>query len=252
MGESFLSAIASLESSGTTRPKLSTCVILSQPVWNVSEGAVIRVQTSIAFHKEIEEAVGVLRGKGVVAFPTDTLYGLGADAFSAEAVGRVFEIKGRHSDRPLPVLLGSIQELEDVTTDIPDLAWELVDHFWPGPLTLILKKSPQIPHVVTGGRDSVGVRMPNHKVPLSLVWELGRPITGTSANPSGGPDPITAEDVRRLLGNGVDYVMDGGSATAGSPSTVVDLTKSTPRLVRPGAIACRDLEAICSLPLELS
>ena len=207
--------------------------------------------TGTPLNRAIEEAVSVLRKKGVVAFPTDTLYGLGADAACVEAVGRVFEIKGRSHDMALPLLLGNIHDLEWVTTDIPDVAWALVDRFWPGPLTLILRKSPQVPHVVTGGKDSVAVRMPDHHVPLSLVRELGRPITGTSANPSGGPDPITAEDVRELLEGKVDYIVDGGSATVGSPSTIVDLTESRPRLVRRGAIASQ-VETICSMSLEIS
>ncbi len=184
-----------------------------------------------------------------MAFPTDTLYGLGADAFCVEAVGRVFEIKGRSSDMALPLLLGSIQDLEWVTADIPDLAWALAERFWPGPLTLILKKSPEVPLAVTGGRDSVAVRLPNHRVPLTLVQELGRPITGTSANPSGGPDPITAEDVRRLLGGKVDYIVDGGPTSVAAPSTIVDLTSPMPRLVRPGAIDYQSIQSVCLMSL---
>ena len=210
------------------------------------------MHTSTFLFKAIEEAVGVLRGKGVVAFPTDTLYGLGADALCAEAVARVFEVKGRSYDSPLPLLLGSIQDLKRVTTDIPDQAWDLVNRFWPGSLTLILRSSPDLPDLVTGGTGSVAVRMPDHHVPLALIRELGRPITGTSANASGGPDSITAEDVRRSLGEKIDYIVDGGPATAGIPSTILDLTQSRPRLVRTGAIAYELLQSICSTPLETS
>ena len=152
----------------------------------------------------------------------------------------------------LPLLLGSVEDLKQVTLDIPDLAWALVERFWPGPLTLILMKSPELPHVVTGSKDSVAVRMPNHHVPLTLVRELGRPITGTSANPSGGADPVTAEDVRKLLGERVDCIVDGGPTSAGSPSTIVDLTQSSPRLVRPGTIAYHSLQSACPMPLEVS
>ena len=199
------------------------------------------------FRTEIEEAVRVLRQKGVVAFPTDTLYGLGADAFCVEAVTRVFGIKGRPGDAGLPLLLGSVQDLERVATNIPELAWDLVEHFWPGALTLILRKSPAVPCAATGGKESIAVRMPDHPVPLALVGELGRPITGTSANPSGGPDPVTSEDVRRLLGNAVDYVVDGGPATAGKASTIVDLTGSGPKFVRQGAITYDSIRSICPL-----
>ena len=193
------------------------------------------MQPAIPSLAQIEEAVAVLRGKGVVAFPTDTLYGLGADAFSVEAIGRVFEIKGRTAGAGLPLLLGSRRDLERVASEIPEIAWSLVDRFWPGALTLILKKSPSVPDIATGGLDSVAVRIPDHPVPLALIRGLGRPITGTSANPSGSPTPDTIEEVRRLLGGTVDYVLDG-AVTGGSPSTIVDLTGPTPSLVRPGAI----------------
>lgn len=191
--------------------------------------------------------VRILRGNGIVAFPTDTLYGLGADAFSTEAVNKVFDAKGRPGDMALPILLGSVRDMEQVTTGIPDMAWALVERFWPGPLTLILRKSPQVPPIVTGGRDSVAVRMPDHPVPLALVAGLGRPITGTSANPSGGPDPVTADDVRRLLEDRVDYILDGGPAVVGSPSTIVDLTGEGPRLVRQGAIEYDSIRSVCSI-----
>ena len=208
------------------------------------------MRTSTALHRAIEEAASILKRKGVVAFPTDTLYGLGADAFCDQAVSRVFDIKGRPSNMALPVLLGNTQDLEKVAIDISDMAWRLVGRFWPGPLTLILKKSSQVPRIVTGGKDSVAVRMPDHYVPLTLVRELGSPITGTSANPSGSPDPITADDVRLLLGEKVDYIVDGGPATKGSPSTILDLTTETnPRIVRSGAIARDALQSFCSTPL---
>ena len=188
-----------------------------------------------------------------MAFPTDTLYGLGADAFCERAVSRVYDIKGRSGDMALPVLLGSTQDLQKVAINITDMAWKLVEHFWPGSLTLILEKSPQVNPIVTGGRDSIAVRMPDHHVPLTLVQELGSPVTGTSANPSGGPDPVTADDVRLLLGEKIDYVVDGGPATKGSPSTILDLTTRTnPRIVRLGAIAHDALQSFCSTPLEIS
>ena len=225
--------------------------------------------------KAIDKAVEVLRDGGVVAFPTDTLYGLGADAFREDAVERVFEIKGRPSEMALPLLLGGARDLELVATDIPDSAWALVARFWPGPLTLILKSAPEVPAIVTGGGATVAVRVPNHPVPLQLTRRLGRPITGTSANVTGGPDPKTAEDVKRALGDKVDYIIEQSlgeqslgeqslgeqslgeqslgeqslgeqglgeqglgqiAPTLGTPSTVLDLSGATPRLARQGAI----------------
>jgi L-threonylcarbamoyladenylate synthase len=198
----------------------------------------------------VEKAISLLNGKGVVAFPTDTLYGLGADAGCVEAVKRVFEIKGRPGDMALPLLLGGPGDVDRVAVDVPELAWTLVERFWPGPLTLVLKRSPEVPGLVTAGKNSVAVRMPGHQVALALVQGLGRPITGTSANPSGGPDPVTAEDVTKWLGNKVDHVVDGGPAAMGIPSTIVDLTGDTPRLVRQGAIDFPSLQAICAGSLE--
>lgn len=198
-----------------------------------------------ALQKSIDEAVEALRDGGVVAFPTDTLYGLGADAFREDAVERVFEIKGRPSKMALPLLLGGARDLELVATDIPDSAWALVARFWPGPLTLILKSAPEVPAIVTGGGATVAVRVPNHPVPLQLAQRLGRPITGTSANVTGGPDPKTAEDVKRALGDRFDYIVEQSlgeqglgqiATTLGTPSTVLDLSGATPRLARQGAI----------------
>ena len=206
------------------------------------------MSTSSALHIAINEAVAALRGEGVVAFPTDTLYGLGADTFCVEAVSRVFEIKGRREDMALPLLIGSLKQLESVAADVPSVAWDLVQRFWPGALTLILRKSAVVPNTVTGGRDTVALRMPNHHVPLALARQLGRPITGTSANISGGPDPITAEDVRRSLGRRIGYIVDGGPATGGVPSTIVELTGAIPILIRPGAIS---LHALCSVCPDL-
>ena len=186
-----------------------------------------------------------------MAFPTDTLYGLGADAFRSGAVARVFEIKGRSATAPLPLLLGNIDDLEQVVADVPAEARVLADHFWPGPLTLVLKKCAAVPDIVTGGRDSVAVRVPNHPVPLALVGDLGRPITGTSANPSGWPDPLTAAEVGEMLGDRVDCIVDWGPAAAGTPSTILDLTGRTPRLLREGAIALDTLRSICPTPIEV-
>ncbi len=202
--------------------------------------------------RAIEEAISVLGRKGVIAFPTDTLYGLGADAFCTEALERVFEIKGRPGAMALPILVEAIQDLERLVIDVPDTAWALADRFWPGPLTLVLKKSSEVPDIATGGRDSVAVRMPDHPVPRALVRGLGRPITGTSANPSGGPNPTTAQDVKMLLGDRVDYIIDGGPAMIGTPSTVLDLTRASPVLLRPGAIDYDSLQSLCSMPVEIA
>ena len=200
-----------------------------------------------SLQKAVAKALEMLQRGGVVAFPTDTLYGLGADAFDVKAVSRLYSIKGRPGHMGMPLLLSTAADVERVALDVPDLARTLMESFWPGPLTLILKRSSEVPLDVTGGRDSVAVRMPDHPVPLALVSGLGRPITGTSANPTGGPDPTTAEDVRRMLGDLVDYVVDGGPAIQGRASTIVDLTDTRPRLVREGALAFESLMDVIDL-----
>ena len=201
------------------------------------------MDTKLDLRDEIIRAVDILREEGVIAFPTDTLYGLGADVFSVRAIQRVFDIKHRTGDMGLPILISSLSELDLVATGVSDTAMDMANRYWPGPLSLVLKKSPDVPLVLSGGRDTVAVRMPNHSVPTALVHELGRPITGTSANPSGGRSTETAEDVRRTLGDRVDYILDGGPSTLGTPSTIVDVTGPVPRLIRPGAIPWESLAA---------
>ena len=195
----------------------------------------------------LRHAIKILKRGGVVAFPTDTIYGLGANILSPQAVERVYKIKGRPSSMALPLLLSDVGELEQIAAEVPEMALTLAQRFWPGGLTLILKASPQIPPAVTGGGDTVAVRLPNHPVPIELVRGLGHPITGTSANPSGGPDPITARDVERLLGDRVDCIIDYATPTQGKSSTVVDLTGITPRMLRQGIVTLEEITEVCEL-----
>ena len=185
--------------------------------------------------RDIEAAVKLLKAGGVVVFPTDTLYGLGADVFSLSALERVFAIKGRPTGLALPVLVSSHEQVKLVArfTDVGD---RLAKRFWPGPLTLVLPKLGGLPGLVTGGRDTVAVRMPDHNAPLALAKNFGTPITGTSANLSGGPDLLTSESLQTRLGGRVDYIMRAGPAPKGTASTVVDVTGDTPRLIREGAL----------------
>ena len=208
-------------------------------------------RVSAAIRIGTERALEVLKSGGVVAFPTDTVYGLGADPFCHDAVRRVFEIKGRRATMGLPLLLGSITQLNRVASRVPQAAWDLIERFWPGPLTLVLSRSEAVSDLVTGGLGSVGVRMPDHIVPQALAEQLGAPITGTSANPSGGLDPINAEDVKRLLGDTVDYILDAGPALGGIASTIVDLTEDRPRVLRLGAVPIESIRAVCPLISEV-
>jgi L-threonylcarbamoyladenylate synthase len=198
----------------------------------------------------VETGVGVLKNHGVVAYPTDTLYGLGAAFNDLEAVERVFDIKGRPRNAALPLLVASHEDVEQVAVGLNPWAEILMEAFWPGPLTLVVPSAQATPYMVTGGKGTVAVRMPDHPVPQALVRGLGCPITGTSANPTGGSDPATAEDVRRALGDRVDCVIHGGPAPIGQPSTIIDLTGERPRLIRAGALTVEAIEEAISESVE--
>ena len=193
----------------------------------------------------LKYAVNVLRNGGIVAFPTDTVYGLAANIMNPKAVLRVYHVKRRPLFMPLPVLISEMDELDQVATDISDSALALANQFWPGALTLILKASRQIPTIVTGGTDTVAVRLPDHTVPRTLVAGLGYAITGTSANLNGQSEPITGEGVYRSLGNQVDYIIDDSNTAHGKPSTILDLSGLTPRLLRQGVISLEEINDVC-------
>ena len=192
---------------------------------------------------ELEEAVRSLNSGGVVVFPTDTLYGLGADVFSLAALQRIFSIKGRRADLALPVLVSGLDQVEAVAQPMSAQAQRLAERFWPGPLTLVMRRSPDLPGLVTGGADTVAVRMPGHPVPLELARRLGRPITGTSANRSGQPDLLDLSALENQLGNLVDHIIQiqTGPGPAGTASTIVNVTGDTPQLLRGGAISLEEI-----------
>jgi L-threonylcarbamoyladenylate synthase len=192
----------------------------------------------------VEEAATVLRRGGLVAFPTDTLYALGADLFRPEAVIRVLEVKKRHQDKPIPVFIGKMEDVNDVARELPGAAWQLAERFWPGPLTLVLRAAPKIPEAVTAGTGTVGIRIPNSHLALEILAALGHPMTGTSANRSGGGDPMTVADVVRGLGNRCDLILDGGRVPGGIASTVLDCTELPFRIIREGAITAQALGAV--------
>ena len=190
-------------------------------------------------------AAALLRDSSVVAYPTDTVYGLGAAVYDRDAVLALFALKGRDRSQGVPVLIAAESQLAEVAAEVPDAALALAERFWPGALTLIMRRNPRLPPLVTGGADTVAVRLPDHPCPQALVSALGAPITGTSANRHGGPEPASAEEVRRQLGERLSLVLDGGPSAAAVPSTIVDVTSPTPRLVRAGAIPLEELRAVC-------
>ena len=192
---------------------------------------------------EIERAVEILKAGGLVAFPTETVYGLGADASNAHAVGRIFEAKGRPADHPLIVHLAAADQLAQWAVAIPATARQLADRFWPGPLTLILKRAPGVIDEVTGGQDTVGLRVPSHPVAQALLHGFGSGVAAPSANRFGRISPTTAQHVRDELGERVDLILDGGACEVGIESTIVDLSAAVPALLRPGRISAEQIEA---------
>jgi L-threonylcarbamoyladenylate synthase len=198
-----------------------------------------------ALKRQIKLAVDVLKQGGLVAYPTDTVYGLGADPLNKEAVARIYEVKNRPHNSPLPLLLADKSDLLKVALVVPEIAWQLVEQFWPGGLTLVVKKSSLVPDRITAGGDTVAVRMPDHLVTIALIKGLGNPIVGTSANLSGKPSPVTAEEVGKQLRNKVDLIIDGGRCPGGIESTVVDVSGTSPAIVREGAVPREDIAKVC-------
>jgi len=203
-------------------------------------------------HAQIEAAARLLCAGGVVAFPTETVYGLGADATNPEAVRRIFEIKGRPADHPLIVHIADAALLDQWAREIPEAARCLAEQFWPGPLTLILRRQPHVPDAVTGGQDTVGLRVPDHPVALALLQALGpeKALAAPSANRFGRISPTTAAHVRAELDEGVDRVLDGGACRVGLESTIVSFVGGTPLLLRPGGISVAALEAVLGERIE--
>ena len=177
-----------------------------------------------------------MKNGGVVAIPTDTLYGLAADVFNPAALDRIFAVKDRPEGLALPVLVNGWEQVKMVAKDLPSPAKGLADRFWPGALTLVALKADGVPDRLTAGGPTGAVRMPDHPVPMALIEGLGGPITGTSANVSGGPDPADLEELNAMIGGRVDHVVSCGPAPRGTASTIVDITSEKPRLLREGAI----------------
>lgn len=197
----------------------------------------------------IARAVWTLRRGGLVAFPTETVYGLGADATKPQAVARIFAAKGRPADHPLIVHLPGLERLERFARKVPKLAFKLAERFWPGPLTLVLPRAPGVSELVTGGQDTVAVRVPAHPQALALLKAFGEGVAAPSANRFGRVSPTTAAHVREELGEAVDYLLDGGPCPLGIESTILDLSTERPKLLRLGAVTRSALaEVLGELP----
>jgi L-threonylcarbamoyladenylate synthase len=197
---------------------------------------VIRVNPDLPQPEAIDLAASIIRHGGLVAFPTETVYGLGADAMNESAVQKLFAAKGRPADNPLIVHVCSRNMLDLVAGDISEMAHQLIERFWPGPLTLVLKRKPEVALLVSAGLPSVAVRMPKNKIALELIRSARTPLAAPSANASGRPSPTTAAHVIEDLDGEIDLILDGGATSIGIESTVLDVTTDPPTILRPGAI----------------
>ena len=192
----------------------------------------------------IEKAAAIIKNGGLVAFPTETVYGLGAHGLCSEAVAKIYRAKGRPSDNPLILHVADLPMAASLSRELPTSARLLMENFWPGPLTLVVPKAAGIPKEVTGGLDTVAIRMPDHPVALALIEYAGIPIAAPSANRSGRPSPTTADHVRADLAGRIDALLDAGPAGVGLESTVLDLTGAVPIILRPGGVTYEQLKEI--------
>ena len=205
-------------------------------------------------NKDIEElyhddsiklAADIIKSGGLVAFPTETVYGLGADAFLEEAAKKIYAAKGRPSDNPLIVHIANVDDVENIAKDIPDIFYTLAKKYWPGPMTIVLKKRDIIPYATSGGLDTVAVRLPGNDIARALIEAAGVPIAAPSANTSGRPSPTKASHVSEDMNGKIDMIIDGGAVGIGVESTIIDLTSEIPTLLRPGAVTLEMLRKIC-------
>ena len=194
--------------------------------------------------EEIKKAADVLKNGGLVGIPTETVYGLGANALDEEAVKSVFVAKGRPQDNPLIVHISDFDEIYDLVEEVPESAKKLAEKYWPGPMTIILKKSEKIPDVVSAGLDTVAIRLPEHEIARAIIRQAGVPIAAPSANVSGSPSPTSAKNVFEDMNGKIPLIVDGGECTVGVESTVVTLVKDKPKILRPGGITPEEISEV--------
>lgn len=192
----------------------------------------------------IEKAASILQKGGLVAFPTETVYGLGANGLNAQACKKIYEAKGRPSDNPLILHISELDELDQIVKETPTLAKKVIEAFWPGPITLIFPKADCVPHEITGGFETVAVRFPSHILAQKIIHKAGFPIAAPSANSSGKPSPTRASHVVFDLDGKIDMIVDGGSTEVGLESTILDMTQEKPILLRPGAITKEMIQSV--------
>jgi L-threonylcarbamoyladenylate synthase len=203
--------------------------------------------TALDIKEQIDRGIDILKKGGLVAFPTDTVYGLGASYDNCAAVERIYRVKRRPRHLALPLLLAGTEQITQVASNISPEAWLLIKRFLPGALTLVLLRSSSVPDIVTGGGKTVAVRIPAHPVPVALIKGTGKPVIGTSANISGKSTALNANEVRSQFGDKIDLIIDGGVCPGGKESTIIDMTGDMPRILRQGAISLKELESVCRI-----
>lgn len=204
-------------------------------------------EVPLEIKKQIKSGIAILKDGGLVAFPTDTVYGLGACFDNIAAIEMVYKVKQRAHSMGLPLLVADESQINEVVEYIPHVVRLLIDRFMPGGLTLVMPRAKSVPDIVTGGRKTIAVRIPAHPVPIALIKGVGKPIIGTSANISGKPSAITAEEVYLQFCDEIDYIIDSGRCKGGRESTIVDVTGENPRLLREGAISREEIERVCQI-----
>lgn len=198
-------------------------------------------------YSSLEEAANIIKAGGVVLFPTETVYGLGANALDSNAVEKIFIAKGRNPKNPINLLVSNMKMVEMVSSNINELEYKLMEAFFPGPFTIILQKNSKVPSIVTAGKDTVGVRMPSNEIAKTLVEYAGVPIAAPSANVSGKPSGTNFNDIYNDFKDKVDYMIDGGSSSIGIESTIVQIIDNIPHILRPGSVTESQIKAVCGI-----
>lgn len=233
-----------LMSEGTGQMRVDLPTLFEYGILLCMNTQIYKVDSNAIEQEKMREAADIIREGGLVAFPTETVYGLGADALQPEASKKIYAAKGRPSDNPLIVHISKFEDLVRIAKEVPQEAEKLADAFWPGPLTMIVNKNEQVPYETTGGMDTVAVRMPSHPIALALIRESGCLIAAPSANTSGRPSPTLAEHVAADLSGKIPMILDGGEVGIGIESTIIDLTEDVPMILRPGYITKEMLEEV--------
>ena len=198
------------------------------------------------FHASIMHAMSILSSGGIVGFPTDTVYGVGVDAFNSKAIEKIYAAKKRPKDKPLPILVASLKDVLTIAENLPPVFEKLTKAFWPGALTMVIKSNSLLPVEVTAGKNTVGVRMPDNPIALALIEKFGKPLATTSANISGEREAISAEEVQASLENKIELILDGGTTTKKIASTVLDLSVTPPVILRLGQISAKQIaDVLC-------